>query len=362
MSHAPGRLGLLAGLWLGLISWSSEAAAQQQLPPVRLVEDAVVFQDARSLTELGVVKTGQQYTRIKVDGTRSAIRWKGQQLGWLEQRALQEITSEVYLVMSPSNTSVRAQPQDAASALGTLPLGASVAPLAMGGEWVKINFAGQEGFLKRTGLAGPISQQRAAQGGNDTLAAGFDPNGIQPAAGAAAPAGAGPLPGNASPGNASPGASAIAPAQQQQVDPGQQMTGGTRRGPQSANNRELEVMARIIKGEALQCSFEGKVAVGAVILNRVRSSKFPNDIISVCHQPSQFSCYNPQFRARLYNGPVPEECFRAAREALAGNDPVNGADHYYNPYLVRPSWARNMVLVRRIGTNRTNTHDFFRSR
>src|SRR5690606_17407742 len=114
------------------------------------------------------------------------------------------------------------------------------------------------------------------------------------------------------------------------------------------------------KGEALVCSFEGKVAVAAVVLNRVRDSRWPNTIPGVAHQPLQFSCYNRNFRQQLYYGPVPEECFRAARAALAGQDPTGGATHYYNPYLVQPDWARRLTLTRRIGTNRNDTHVFYR--
>ncbi|RMG10516.1 MAG: hypothetical protein D6731_17305 [Planctomycetota bacterium] len=136
--------------------------------------------------------------------------------------------------------------------------------------------------------------------------------------------------------------------------------------PASASFRQeagdLEVLARIVKGEALRCSFEGKVAVAAVVLNRVASPKFPDTIRGVAHQPYQFSCYDPPRRARLYGGPVPAVCYDAARAALAGRDPSRGADHYFNPYLASPAWARNMTFVRRIGTDRTNTHDFYRSR
>lgn len=127
----------------------------------------------------------------------------------------------------------------------------------------------------------------------------------------------------------------------------------------SATAEELEVLARIVKGEAAQCSFEGKVAVAAVVLNRVRHPRFPNTIKGVAHQPYQFSCYNPNVRNRLYWGAIPQACWDAARAALDGQDPSWGSTYYFNPYLVRPSWARTLRFMRRIGTNRTNTHDFY---
>ncbi|MBX3465769.1 MAG: LysM peptidoglycan-binding domain-containing protein [Planctomycetes bacterium] len=124
---------------------------------------------------------------------------------------------------------------------------------------------------------------------------------------------------------------------------------------------ELEILARIIKGECPpDVPWEGKVAVAAVVLNRVRHPGFPSTVRAVAHQPAQFSCYNPRMRARLYNGPVPQWCYDAARAAARGEDPSRGATHYFNPHLVRPAWARNMRFIRRIGTTRSTTHDFYR--
>jgi len=129
--------------------------------------------------------------------------------------------------------------------------------------------------------------------------------------------------------------------------------------PMQASQAELEVLARICKGEALQCSFEGKVAVCAVVLNRVRSAHWPNSITGVAQQPKQFSCYNADQRSRLYYGTVPQECWEAARAVLQGRDPSMGADHYFNPHLVKPSWARGMKFLRSIGSKVTDQHDFY---
>lgn len=124
---------------------------------------------------------------------------------------------------------------------------------------------------------------------------------------------------------------------------------------------DLEVLARIVKGECPpDTPWEGKVAVAAVVLNRVERAGFPKTVRGVAHQPLQFSCYNRNVRQRLYNGPVPQWAFDAARAAARGEDPSRGATHYFNPYLVRPSWARNMRFIRRIGTTSTTTHDFYK--
>lgn len=129
-----------------------------------------------------------------------------------------------------------------------------------------------------------------------------------------------------------------------------------------ATAEEMEILARIVKGEAAQCSFEGKVAVAAVVLNRVSARGFPSTIRGVAHQPWQFSCYNADVRNRLYYGPIPQSCWDAARAALNGQDPSLGATHYFNPFLVLPSWARTLRKTVRIGTTAYDAHDFYAPR
>ncbi len=131
---------------------------------------------------------------------------------------------------------------------------------------------------------------------------------------------------------------------------------------QTVSQADLEVLARIIKGEASVCTFEGKVAVGAVVLNRVAAPGFPGTIAGVAHQPWQFSCYNADVRDRLYWGPIPQSCWDAARAAVAGQDPSRGATFYFNPYLVLPSWASTMRFIVRIGQDSSDTHDFYKPR
>ncbi|MBL4845563.1 MAG: LysM peptidoglycan-binding domain-containing protein [Planctomycetes bacterium] len=131
----------------------------------------------------------------------------------------------------------------------------------------------------------------------------------------------------------------------------------------SHTQTELEILARIVKGEASSLvTWEGQVAVAAVVLNRVRHRRFPNSIRGVAHQRLQFSSYNANVRNRLYWGKIPSYAWRAARAALAGADPTGGCTHYYNPYLVRPSWANRLRFVRRIerpGYGRLTGHDFY---
>lgn len=129
----------------------------------------------------------------------------------------------------------------------------------------------------------------------------------------------------------------------------------------SVSQQELEVLARIVKGECPpDVPWEGKVAVAAVVLNRVERPGYPKSVAGVAHQPLQFSCYNANERARLYYGAIPQWAWDAARAAVSGQDPSRGATHYFNPYIVKPSWAQNMRFIRRIGHDANTTHDFYR--
>jgi spore germination cell wall hydrolase CwlJ-like protein len=133
------------------------------------------------------------------------------------------------------------------------------------------------------------------------------------------------------------------------------------RKPMTLSAADLEILARIVKGETWpETPRAGRVAVAAVVLNRVAFPGYPKTVAGVAHQPMQFSCYNEDVRARLYEGPIPAEAMKAAREAAAGADPAPGATHYFNPYLVSPSWAKKMKYVDRIGETPLNTQDFYR--
>lgn len=90
----------------------------------------------------------------------------------------------------------------------------------------------------------------------------------------------------------------------------------------SASKSELDMLAAIIQCEAEGESYKGKVAVGAVVLNRVRSSKFPNTIAGVIKQKGQFSPVASGRFARVLSKGANEECYRAAKDALNGSNPI----------------------------------------
>lgn len=89
----------------------------------------------------------------------------------------------------------------------------------------------------------------------------------------------------------------------------------------SGNTSDLQLMARAINGEARGESYEGQVAVGAVILNRVKSSEFPNTIAGVIYEPGAFTAVSDG----QINQPIDENStvYKAAQDALNGWDPTN---------------------------------------
>ncbi len=97
---------------------------------------------------------------------------------------------------------------------------------------------------------------------------------------------------------------------------------------------DVELLARLIHGEARGEPYVGMVAVGAVVMNRVRSSKFPNTIAGVIYQSGAFDAV-ADGQINLTPG---EQSRRAARDALNGWDPTNGCLYYYNPSTATSAW------------------------
>ncbi|MDX1432218.1 MAG: cell wall hydrolase [Gammaproteobacteria bacterium] len=113
---------------------------------------------------------------------------------------------------------------------------------------------------------------------------------------------------------------------------------------------ELHCLALNIYHEARGESLEGKLAVGRVTINRVRSPRYPDSVCRVVWQRGQFSWTRDGRPDRPYNLAAWEEALRIARIAaeLDEDAAVGRATHYHAVY-VRPSWARVYRRVRRIG-------------
>ncbi len=117
-------------------------------------------------------------------------------------------------------------------------------------------------------------------------------------------------------------------------------TGGT-----SSNDGNVNLLARIISGEARGEIYEGQVAIAAVVLNRVKHASFPNTIAGVIYQNGAFTAVTDG----QINVTPSESCYRAARDALNGWDPTGGAIYYYNPRTATNQWIRSRPIIRTIG-------------
>lgn len=118
----------------------------------------------------------------------------------------------------------------------------------------------------------------------------------------------------------------------------------------TSNSSDVQLMARAINGEARGEPYEGQVAVGAVILNRVKSSKFPNTIAGVIYQSGAFTAVADG----QINKPIAENStvYKAAQDALNGWDPTGGCIYYFNPDTATNSWIWSRPLVKTIGKHR----------
>lgn len=112
----------------------------------------------------------------------------------------------------------------------------------------------------------------------------------------------------------------------------------------------VDLLARLINGEARGEPYKGQVAVGAVVMNRVKSSEFPDTISGVIYQKGQFSCVTDgQFNKAIDEGST---VYKAAQEAINGSDPTNGCIFFYNPKTSKSKWLYTRTTVVTIGSHR----------
>ena len=116
-------------------------------------------------------------------------------------------------------------------------------------------------------------------------------------------------------------------------------------GAVSSYQSDVELLARLIHGEARGEPYVGMVAVGAVVLNRVKSSRFPNTIAGVVYQAGAFDAVSDG----QINLTPSEQSRRAARDALNGWDPTGGCLYYYNPATATSSWIWTREVRLEIG-------------
>jgi N-acetylmuramoyl-L-alanine amidase len=113
----------------------------------------------------------------------------------------------------------------------------------------------------------------------------------------------------------------------------------------TVSSNDVYVLSKIIAGEARGESYVGQVAVGAVIVNRVRNPNFPNSVYGVVFEPGAFTAVSD---GQYYSEPT-DSAVKAARSAISGWDPTGGAIYYWNPATATSKWIWSRKIITRIG-------------
>ncbi len=116
----------------------------------------------------------------------------------------------------------------------------------------------------------------------------------------------------------------------------------------TSNSNDVNLLAHIIYGEGRGEVYRGQVAIGAVILNRVKSSSFPNTIAGVIYQKGAFDAVSDG----QINMEPDSTARKAAQDAINGWDPSYGAIYYFNPSTATNKWIWSRPLTVVIGKHR----------
>ncbi|MEG0692862.1 MAG: spore cortex-lytic enzyme [Oscillospiraceae bacterium] len=113
----------------------------------------------------------------------------------------------------------------------------------------------------------------------------------------------------------------------------------------ASSQANVNLLARIISAEARGEPYSGQVAVGACVLNRVEHPSFPDTLSGVIYQGGAFTAVvDGQF-----DQPIADSAYKAAKDALNGQDPSGGAIYYFNPDKTSNKWMRSRPVIKRIG-------------
>ena len=110
---------------------------------------------------------------------------------------------------------------------------------------------------------------------------------------------------------------------------------------------DVYLLAQCIYSESRGEPYKGQVAVGAIVLNRVKSSAFPNSISGVIYQKGAFSAVDDG----QINLQPNDSALKAAKDAMNGWDPTGGCLYYYNPAKTSNRWIRSRPIAVRIGNH-----------
>jgi len=111
------------------------------------------------------------------------------------------------------------------------------------------------------------------------------------------------------------------------------------------SSNDVYVLSKIIAGEARGEPYVGQVAVGSVIVNRVRNPNFPNSVYGVVFEPGAFTAVSD---GQYYRAPS-ASTIKAARSAISGWDPSGGALYYWNPVTATSKWIWSRRIITRVG-------------
>jgi len=112
-------------------------------------------------------------------------------------------------------------------------------------------------------------------------------------------------------------------------------------------SNDVYLLAKVIAAEARGESYTGQVAVGAVVLNRVEHSSFPDSVSGVVYQSGAFSCVTDS----NWKVEPTDTAKKAAQDAINGWDPSGGAIYYYNPAKTSNQWIRSRPVIVTIGSH-----------
>ena len=115
----------------------------------------------------------------------------------------------------------------------------------------------------------------------------------------------------------------------------------------SYTQQEWDMLAKVVYGEARGESYDGQVAVAAVVLNRLESDAFPNTMYGVVFQKNAFTCVND---GQYYLVPN-RTAYQAALDAMHGSDPTGGCLYYWNPITATSSWIWTRTIETKIGNH-----------
>ena len=118
--------------------------------------------------------------------------------------------------------------------------------------------------------------------------------------------------------------------------------------PSAGGNGDVYLLARLISAEARGEPYQGQVAVGAVVLNRMDHPSFPNTLSGVIYQRGAFTCLSDG----QFDQPIADSAYQAARDALNGADPTGGAIYYFNPATATSKWIWSRPVLLIIGKHR----------